>query len=145
MDSNGDSRNSGSIDRAILLAKSTPALGASGAATDALRTVVQVWQLITGSPFCLVHFSAWPTMRQLKADRGDDDEDRIADFCVVSRRTLDEFELELEIATALCRHCRSVNLIPGLSGVGVFVCNTCGKPSSNSPVRESSAGAVPSV
>ena len=61
------------------------------------------------------------------------------------QRTLDEFELELEIATALCRHCRSVNLVPGLLGVEVFVCNTCGKHSSNSPVRESSAGAVPSV
>lgn len=43
------------------------------------------------------------------------------------QRTLNEMELQLEVATALCRHCRAVNLFPGLSRVEAFVCQTCGK------------------
>jgi ribosomal protein S27E len=43
------------------------------------------------------------------------------------QRTLDEMELQLEVATALCRHCRAVNLFPGLSRVAAFVCQACGK------------------
>jgi hypothetical protein len=43
------------------------------------------------------------------------------------RRTLDEMEVQLEVATALCQQCRSVNLFPGLSRVEAFVCQTCGK------------------
>jgi ribosomal protein S27E len=43
------------------------------------------------------------------------------------QRTLNELELQLEVATALCRHCRAVNLFPGFSRVEAFVCQTCGK------------------
>jgi hypothetical protein len=43
------------------------------------------------------------------------------------RRALDEMELHLELASALCQHCGSVNLIPGFSHVEAFVCRTCGK------------------
>ncbi len=43
------------------------------------------------------------------------------------QRTLREMELQLEVATALCRHCRAVNLFPGLSRVEAFVCKECGR------------------
>jgi hypothetical protein len=43
------------------------------------------------------------------------------------QRTLDGLELMLEIATAMCRYCRAVNLIPGFSRVEAFVCRECGK------------------
>jgi hypothetical protein len=44
--------------------------------------------------------------------------------------TLDCFDLLLEIVPAICRCCRSVNLVPGFSRVGAFVCQTCGKANS---------------
>jgi hypothetical protein len=49
------------------------------------------------------------------------------------QRTLHEMELQLEVATALCRHCRAVSLFPGFSRVEVFVCQTCGRTTLNQP------------
>ena len=43
------------------------------------------------------------------------------------QKVLNEMESELEVATGLCRHCGSVNLIPGFSRAEAFVCQTCGK------------------
>ena len=43
-------------------------------------------------------------MRQLEADLGEEDEDYLADFCVVSRRTLDEFELIIPLPKHGNRH-----------------------------------------
>jgi hypothetical protein len=43
-------------------------------------------------------------MRQLEADLGEEDEDYLADFCVVSRRTLDEFELIIPLPIHVNHH-----------------------------------------
>jgi hypothetical protein len=43
------------------------------------------------------------------------------------QRVLDEMELQLEVATALCQHCGSINLFPGVSQIEAFVCRKCGK------------------
>ena len=43
------------------------------------------------------------------------------------QRTLDGLELKLDIAPAMCRYCRSVNLIPGFSRVEAFTCLKCRK------------------
>jgi hypothetical protein len=42
-------------------------------------------------------------------------------------KTLNEMELKLDLATAKCPHCQSVNLFPGFSRMLAFVCQTCGK------------------
>jgi hypothetical protein len=44
------------------------------------------------------------TMRQLEVDLGEEDEDYLADFCAVSRRTLDEFELILPLPIHVNHH-----------------------------------------
>jgi len=44
------------------------------------------------------------------------------------RRTLDEMELTLDVATARCPHCGAVNVFPGFSSMLVFICHHCGKP-----------------
>ncbi len=41
------------------------------------------------------------------------------------QHTLDEMEATLEVATARCPHCGSVNLSPGLSEILAFVCQEC--------------------
>lgn len=43
------------------------------------------------------------------------------------RQVLSDMESQLDLATALCRHCGAVNLLPGFSHVNAFVCQTCGK------------------
>jgi hypothetical protein len=43
------------------------------------------------------------------------------------RNTLDHMELALDVATAICPHCRAVHLFPGFTRVGAFVCRECGK------------------
>jgi len=43
------------------------------------------------------------------------------------QKTLDEMEIGLSLATALCPHCRNVNLFPGLSAVTAYVCQSCGR------------------
>lgn len=43
------------------------------------------------------------------------------------RNTLDQMELALDVATALCPHCRAVNLFPGFTRIEAFVCRECGK------------------
>jgi hypothetical protein len=43
-------------------------------------------------------------------------------------KTLTEMDLGLDLATVVCRHCRSVNLFPGFSQMHAFVCQQCGKP-----------------
>jgi hypothetical protein len=43
------------------------------------------------------------------------------------QRTIDERELQLDLAIGLCSHCGAVNLLPGFSRVEAFVCQTCGK------------------
>ena len=47
------------------------------------------------------------------------------------QQTLDVFDLMLEIVPAMCRYCRSVNLVPGLSRVEALVCRECGKGTLN--------------
>ena len=41
--------------------------------------------------------------------------------------TLDEMESTLDVATARCPHCGSVNLFPGFSEMLAFVCKECGE------------------
>ena len=43
------------------------------------------------------------------------------------QRTLDEMELSLVCASAICPHCRAVNLFPGFDEILAFVCNECGR------------------
>jgi hypothetical protein len=43
-------------------------------------------------------------------------------------KTLNEMELSLEVASAMCQHCGSVNLVPGFSQILAFVCQNCGRP-----------------
>jgi RNase P subunit RPR2 len=43
------------------------------------------------------------------------------------RRTLDEMELTLEVASEKCPHCGAVNLFPGFSGMLAFTCRECGQ------------------
>src|ERR1700722_19047669 len=43
------------------------------------------------------------------------------------RRVLDRIEASLDVATALCRYCGSVNLFPGRTRVAAFICQECGK------------------
>lgn len=40
---------------------------------------------------------------------------------------LGEMDLSLDVASAFCPHCRSVNLFPGFSHMLPFTCKTCGK------------------
>ena len=42
-------------------------------------------------------------------------------------KTFDEMELSLDVASALCPHCRSVNLFPGFREMLAFTCTSCGK------------------
>lgn len=44
------------------------------------------------------------------------------------QKVLTEMELSLDVASAMCPHCRSVNLFPGFSEMHVFVCKECGEP-----------------
>jgi hypothetical protein len=42
------------------------------------------------------------------------------------QRTLNEMELELDLAMAVCPHCKSVNLLPGVKKqMQVFLCQRC--------------------
>jgi hypothetical protein len=43
------------------------------------------------------------------------------------RRTLDEMQLTLTVASEMCPHCRSVNLFPGFDSVLAYICRECGK------------------
>jgi ribosomal protein S27E len=43
------------------------------------------------------------------------------------RRTLDEMELTLDVATAKCPHCGAVHLSPGFSELRAFTCKQCGE------------------
>jgi DNA-directed RNA polymerase subunit RPC12/RpoP len=43
------------------------------------------------------------------------------------QRTLDEMESTLDMASARCPHCGSVNLFPGFSEMVAYVCNECGE------------------
>jgi hypothetical protein len=43
------------------------------------------------------------------------------------QQTLTEMELSFDVCTEMCPHCRSVNVIPGLSKVLMFKCRECGK------------------
>ena len=43
------------------------------------------------------------------------------------QRTLDEMESTLDVASARCPHCGSVNLFPGFFEMLAFVCNECGE------------------
>jgi hypothetical protein len=42
------------------------------------------------------------------------------------RQTLDEMELTLELSSAVCPYCGSVNVFPGFSQIVAFVCRECG-------------------
>jgi uncharacterized protein (DUF983 family) len=42
------------------------------------------------------------------------------------QRVLDEMEIGLDLATAICPHCRNVNLFPGFTKMIAFVCHSCG-------------------
>lgn len=44
-------------------------------------------------------------------------------------RTLAEMEASLDIATAICPHCRAVNLFPGFAEMVAFTCRECGRAS----------------
>lgn len=43
------------------------------------------------------------------------------------QRTFDEMELTLDLVSAKCPHCGSVNLFPGFTEVVAYVCRDCGK------------------
>ena len=43
------------------------------------------------------------------------------------QRTLDEVELEGDVASAVCPHCGATHLAPGFSRLMAFVCDNCGK------------------
>jgi ribosomal protein S27E len=43
------------------------------------------------------------------------------------RRTLDDMQLKLDVASERCPHCRSVNLLPGFSQMLSFTCRSCGR------------------
>jgi hypothetical protein len=43
------------------------------------------------------------------------------------RRTLDEMQLKLDVASERCPFCRSVNLLPGFSQMLAFTCRSCGR------------------
>jgi hypothetical protein len=43
------------------------------------------------------------------------------------QRTLDEMELEGDVASAVCPHCGATHLAPGFSMLMAFVCDNCGK------------------
>ncbi len=43
------------------------------------------------------------------------------------RRTLDEMESTLDVASAQCPHCGNVNLFPGFLEMLAFVCQECGE------------------
>ena len=44
------------------------------------------------------------------------------------QRTLQEMEATLDVATAMCPHCRTVNLFPGFTEMLAFICKKCGRP-----------------
>jgi hypothetical protein len=43
------------------------------------------------------------------------------------RRTLDEMQLKLDVASERCPYCRSVNLLPGFSEMLAFTRRSCGR------------------
>jgi hypothetical protein len=43
------------------------------------------------------------------------------------RRTLDEMQLKLDVASERCPFCRFVNLLPGFSQMLAFTCRSCGR------------------
>lgn len=43
------------------------------------------------------------------------------------RRTLDEMELSLDVASEICSKCGAVNLFPGFSRMLAFRCRECGE------------------
>jgi hypothetical protein len=45
-----------------------------------------------------------------------------------AEQALRELEINLSLSSAMCPHCRAVNLFPGLSQVVAFVCRKCGEP-----------------
>jgi transcription initiation factor TFIIIB Brf1 subunit/transcription initiation factor TFIIB len=42
-------------------------------------------------------------------------------------RAITKLELALNVATAMCPYCGSVNLFPGFSEIKAFVCRECGE------------------
>jgi hypothetical protein len=43
------------------------------------------------------------------------------------RRTLDEMQVKLDVASERCPHCGSVNHMPGFSQMLAFSCRSCGR------------------
>ncbi len=43
------------------------------------------------------------------------------------QRTLDEMELALDLCTAMCPYCRSINVFPGFSSINTYTCSQCGR------------------
>jgi hypothetical protein len=43
------------------------------------------------------------------------------------RKTFDEMELALDLATEICPHCGGANLFPGFSEMLTYTCKQCGK------------------
>ena len=43
------------------------------------------------------------------------------------RRTQDEMQLSLDIASEQCPHCGAVNLFPGFSPMMAYTCRQCGE------------------
>jgi hypothetical protein len=53
------------------------------------------------------------------------------------QRALDEMESSLDVASAICPHCRAVNLFPGFSEMLAFACKECGRPVQMRDIRSS--------
>jgi len=43
------------------------------------------------------------------------------------RKTFDEIELTLDVASGICLHCGALNLFPGFSKMKALTCNYCGE------------------
>jgi predicted RNA-binding Zn-ribbon protein involved in translation (DUF1610 family) len=43
------------------------------------------------------------------------------------RRTQDELQLSLDVASEKCPHCGNVNLFPGFSRMLAYICPACGE------------------
>ncbi len=46
---------------------------------------------------------------------------------VPAQRTLDQMELQGDVASAVCPYCGAAHLAPGFSMLMAFVCDNCGK------------------
>ena len=58
------------------------------------------------------------------------------------RKTFDEMELTLDVASEICSSCGAVNLFPGFSKMDVFTCKSCGEVTRVSDDRTSSTSSV---